>query len=95
MCLYKAGVSFASGIGKALATKLAKQGINVVVVALGDNMLESAMADLQATFPSLEFRKVSIRCILLTQIVAACGGWCNETVKPHISSMALMVAFRF
>lgn len=46
-----------SGIGKAIAEKLADQGINVVLVALKDKMLEDTCADLRRRFPALKFRE--------------------------------------
>lgn len=47
-----------SGIGKALAFKLASQGLNVVVVSLDDPVLKQTMKELQAAYPDLEFRCV-------------------------------------
>jgi short-subunit dehydrogenase len=47
-----------SGIGKALAFKLARQGLNVVLVSLDDSFLKETMAQLKETFPKLEFRAV-------------------------------------
>lgn len=47
----------AAGIGKALAFKLARQGLNVVLVALGDNLLDTTYDEIKAAFPKLEFRK--------------------------------------
>jgi len=47
-----------SGIGKALAFKLAEQGLNVVVVSLDDDFLKQTMKELKATYPELEFRSV-------------------------------------
>lgn len=49
-----------SGIGKALAFKLASQGLNVVVVSLDDNFLAETMKELKATYPALEFRSVGV-----------------------------------
>ena len=49
-----------SGIGKALAFKLAKQGLNVVVVSLDDDFLKETMAQLKENFPDLEFRSVGV-----------------------------------
>ena len=49
-----------SGIGKALAFKLAKQGLNVVVVSLDDDFLKGTMEQLKETFPDLEFRSVGV-----------------------------------
>lgn len=47
-----------SGIGKAIAFKLAKQGLNVVVVSLDDDILKATMKQLRDTYPKLEFRSV-------------------------------------
>jgi short-subunit dehydrogenase len=47
-----------SGIGKAIAFKLASQGLNVVLVSLDDDFLKSTMKQLQETYPDLEFRSV-------------------------------------
>jgi short-subunit dehydrogenase len=47
-----------SGIGKAIAFKLAKQGLNVVVVSLDDDILKDTMKQLKETFPKQEFRSV-------------------------------------
>ncbi|CCW63157.1 unnamed protein product [Phytomonas sp. EM1] len=49
-----------SGIGKAISEKLAMQGINVVLVALGDAMLDKTFEELTKRFPSVKFRKVGV-----------------------------------
>ncbi|KAG5469440.1 hypothetical protein LSCM1_02661 [Leishmania martiniquensis] len=49
-----------SGIGKAIAEKLAMQGINVVLVALDDKMLANTFAELQKKYPHVQFRKVGV-----------------------------------
>eukprot|EP00798_Chlamydomonas_sp_ICE-L_P010127 gene10127-8027_t len=49
-----------SGIGKSIAVKLAKQGLNVVIVALQDQLLDSTYDELKETFPKLQFRKVAV-----------------------------------
>ncbi|KAL0034074.1 hypothetical protein WJX79_007286 [Trebouxia sp. C0005] len=49
-----------SGIGKALATRLADQGLNVVLVAKPDELLDAAYTELQTTYPKLQFRKVAV-----------------------------------
>ncbi|KAG5469082.1 hypothetical protein GH5_02367 [Leishmania sp. Ghana 2012 LV757] len=49
-----------SGIGKAIAEKLAIQGINVVLVALDDKMLADTFAELQKKYPHVQFRKVGV-----------------------------------
>jgi len=47
-----------SGIGKALAFKLARQGLNVVVVSLDDDFLKATIKQLKETFPDIQFRSV-------------------------------------
>jgi short-subunit dehydrogenase len=49
-----------SGIGKELAVALARQGINVILVALDDELLVSATADLSARFPERRFRPIGV-----------------------------------
>lgn len=49
-----------SGIGKALAFKLASQGLNVVLVSLDDHFLKGTMKELKETYPDLEFRSVGV-----------------------------------
>lgn len=49
-----------SGIGKALAFKLATQGLNVVLVSLDDDFLKATMKELQEHFPNLLFRSVGV-----------------------------------
>jgi hypothetical protein len=51
-------ISCRVGIGKSLASKLAEQGLNVVLVALQDGLLDATLAELQAQFPKQSFRKV-------------------------------------
>ena len=50
--------SHAAGIGKAIAKRLAGQGLNVVLVALGDQLLDDTHQELTETFPNVTFRKV-------------------------------------
>jgi short-subunit dehydrogenase len=45
-----------SGIGKAMVERLASQGCNVVMVALDDQMLRDAVADVTAKYPTVSFR---------------------------------------
>jgi uncharacterized membrane protein YhaH (DUF805 family) len=47
-----------SGIGKAIAFKLASQGLNVVVVSLDDKFLKQTMEALKEQYPKLQFRSV-------------------------------------
>ena len=49
-----------SGIGKALSIKLAKQGLNVVLAALDDDLLKNTTKELRKDFPDQEFRAVGI-----------------------------------
>jgi NAD(P)-dependent dehydrogenase (short-subunit alcohol dehydrogenase family) len=51
----------ATGIGKSIAARLAKQGLNVVLVALGDDLLDSTFDEFNRTYPSCQFRKVPLR----------------------------------
>ncbi len=46
-----------AGIGKSLAIKLASQGLNVVLVALQDGLLDATFAELKIQFPQQSFRK--------------------------------------
>jgi short-subunit dehydrogenase len=45
-----------SGIGKALTEKLANQGINVVMVALDDQILKDSFNEIKGRFPNVEIR---------------------------------------
>lgn len=49
-----------SGIGKALAEKLAGQGVNVVLVALDDLLLANTFKELSSRYPGRLFRKVGV-----------------------------------
>ena len=49
-----------SGIGKSLVDKLASQGLNVVIVALQNQLLDDAVAEMQAKFPTRVFVKVGV-----------------------------------
>jgi len=49
-----------TGIGRAITEKLAKQGINVVLVALDDQFLKDFFPKLQSLYPNLEFRRIGI-----------------------------------
>ena len=49
-----------SGIGKALAEALAAQGLNVVVVALKDALLQQTTTELKERFPNVQFRSVGV-----------------------------------
>eukprot|EP00122_Pirum_gemmata_P005947 Pgem_evm1s5432 len=47
-----------SGIGRAMVEQLAEQGINVVIVAYPDKLLESSVEEYQKAYPDREFRKI-------------------------------------
>ena len=49
-----------SGIGRALAFKLASQGLNVVLVSLDDQFLKQTTVDIQTAFPEQRFRPVGV-----------------------------------
>lgn len=49
-----------SGIGKALAKRLAEQGIDVVLVSLDDPLLQETYDELVRQFPERSFRKVGV-----------------------------------
>lgn len=49
-----------AGIGKALAMRLADQGVNVVLVAKPDSLLDDTHAEMQSTYKNLQVRKASI-----------------------------------
>jgi short-subunit dehydrogenase len=49
-----------SGIGKAIAERLAKQGINVVLVALPGELLDGAHKELSKKYGAVQFRKVGV-----------------------------------
>lgn len=49
-----------AGIGKALAMRLADQGVNVVLVAKPDSLLDDTHAEMQSTYTNLQVRKASI-----------------------------------
>ena len=49
-----------SGIGKSLAVKLAEQGLNVILVAIDEPILDEATKELSERFEGLEFRKIGV-----------------------------------
>lgn len=49
-----------SGIGKSLTQKLASQGINVVLVALQEPLLDATFEEIKAAFSGVSFRKVGV-----------------------------------
>jgi short-subunit dehydrogenase len=49
-----------SGIGKAISEKLASQGINVIIVAVPDNLLPETVKELSRDYPKLQFIPVGV-----------------------------------
>jgi short-subunit dehydrogenase len=49
-----------AGIGKALALKCAEQGLNTVLVAKPDDLLDATYKEISEAFPELSFRKVPV-----------------------------------
>lgn len=49
-----------AGIGKAMAAKLASQGLNVVLVALPDDLLDDTHKELSDRFPGVTVRKIGV-----------------------------------
>jgi len=49
-----------SGIGKALVQRLAKMKLNIVIVALDDELLSTFHKEISETYPNLEFRAVGV-----------------------------------
>jgi short-subunit dehydrogenase len=49
-----------SGIGKALAFKLASQQLNVVLISLDDPMLQQTMIEIKAKYPKQQFRSIGV-----------------------------------
>lgn len=49
-----------SGLGKALVEKLAQQGLNVVIIALNDKILEETHKELVSKYPKIEFRAIGV-----------------------------------
>jgi len=49
-----------SGIGRSIVERLASQGINVVIAAYPDAVLDQALVEYETQFPALQFRKVPV-----------------------------------
>ncbi|WPT16597.1 Very-long-chain 3-oxoacyl-CoA reductase [Picochlorum sp. SENEW3] len=49
-----------SGIGKSIAKRLASQGLNVVLVALDDDVFEQTYQELKESYPDVTFRKIGV-----------------------------------
>ena len=52
-----------AGIGFALADRLGSQGLNVVLVALPDTLLQEAQAKLSKKHPGVTYRSVRMRLL--------------------------------
>lgn len=57
-----------SGIGRALVNKLARSGLNVVIVAMADKLMDETMASLKEEFPE----QVCVRCLAWWRGVSVC-----------------------
>lgn len=68
-----------SGIGKALSLRLARDGLNLVIVAIGDALLDDTVAELKAEFPNQVC--AGGRC--------ACGVWCVPWVGMRVGCVAV------
>jgi hypothetical protein len=53
--------SIVTGIGKALARRLAQQNLNIVLVALDDPLLDETYNEMKSNFPKVTVRKVCIQ----------------------------------
>ena len=60
MQLCVSALEVTAGIGRALAVKCATQGLNVVLVARPDKLLDETDATLRSQFPKLSFKKVAV-----------------------------------
>ncbi len=49
-----------SGIGRALTSRLARQGISVVMVAIDDKLLTDVHAQMTKDYPNVQFRKIGV-----------------------------------
>lgn len=73
-----------TGIGKAIAKKLALQGLNVVMVAFPDDTLDAAFAELKEAYPKVQFKKVGEGVVAPERRRSAC--WCRyrEERNSHL-----------
>jgi short-subunit dehydrogenase len=87
---YKASWAFISGgsqgLGFAIAEKLAKQGLNLVICALDDDTLEKSCQNLRDRFPNIQVRKVG--CNLGDR-----GGSYLQLVKDATKDISVQVVF--
>lgn len=75
-----------TGIGKSIADKLASQGLNVVLVALGDAVLDATTQELKRKHPRVQFRKVG--CDL-----SAPGGKYMDTIAKQTRDIDVQLVF--
>ena len=69
------------GIGKSIARKLAGQGLNVVLVALGDDLLDATAKELGEQYPRVTFRKASWLAVVPVGSEGSCG--CHHQPTAH------------
>ena len=60
MATFNCSPADAAGIGKAIAQKLAGQQLNVVLVALQDQLLDATHEELSTLHPDVSFRKACV-----------------------------------
>ena len=77
----------AAGIGKSLAARLASQGVNVVLVALQDGLLDATFSELKAQFPQQSFRKV---CLVIPRRSAL--GWHSRMNGMYARSCVVLTS---
>lgn len=75
-----------SGIGKELARKLLQQGLNVVIVAREEPVLDKTIEELKALFPAQQIRKVG------ANLSDGSGAWMAD-VKAATNDIDVQVIF--
>mmetsp|Transcript_43619 Transcript_43619/g.123459 ORF Transcript_43619/g.123459 Transcript_43619/m.123459 type:complete len:334 (+) Transcript_43619:65-1066(+) len=75
-----------SGIGKEITRKLLSQGLNVVIVALGEPAFDSAVKELRGCFPKQEIRQVKAN-------LADCAGAWMRDVEGATKDISVQIVF--
>jgi hypothetical protein len=78
-----------AGIGKSIATRLAQQGLSVVLVALQNEALDATYEELSTEYPKVEFRKVSR--LQRAQSSSRCTAAVVFPCTPHHAAAAVTV----
>jgi len=79
-----------SGIGKSLAIECAKQGLNVALVALPDNVLSDTHKELKKRFKKVQFREIGVnlgKTGYLAEIEEATKDICVQVVFANAGYM--------